>query len=152
MGLKCVSSIRRFLIDDSVKDLLLPISSHSLTTATVSSWVHLIMSSNLSRKFQTLLQDLFSWHPTTTKHLSRKNCTGFPFQNILKVTCVYFIAINGSGPAYFSELLHVYTLSHTLLFFRHPHAENPEIHTQDSWLSHLLLLWTPRLQFTPTRH
>ena len=31
-----------------------------------------------------------------------------------KVTCVYFIAINGSGPAYFSELLHVYTLSHTL--------------------------------------
>ena len=31
--------------------LLLPISSHDLTTATVSSWVHLILSSNLRRKF-----------------------------------------------------------------------------------------------------
>ena len=50
--------------------LLLPISFHGLTTATVSSLVHLILSSNLSRKFKTLLQDLFSWHPvTTTQHL-----------------------------------------------------------------------------------
>ena len=41
--------------------LLLSISSHGLTTATVSSWVHLILSSNLARKFGTLLlQDLFS--------------------------------------------------------------------------------------------
>ena len=50
--------------------LLLPISSHGLTTATVSSWVYLILSSNLYRKFKTLLQVLFSWHPvTTTQHL-----------------------------------------------------------------------------------
>ena len=46
---------------------------HGLTTATVSLWVHLILSSNLSRKFRTLLQDLFSWHPViTTQHLSWK--------------------------------------------------------------------------------
>ena len=45
---------------------LLPVSSHGLTTETVSSWVHLILSSNLSRKFRTLLQDSFSWHPATT--------------------------------------------------------------------------------------
>ena len=96
--------------------LLLPISSHGLTTASVSSWVHLILSSNLSRKFRTLLQDLFSWHPiTTTLHLSRKNCTGFPFQNVLSIkSLVCFSAINGSGPAYLSKLLHVYTPSHTL--------------------------------------
>ena len=64
--------------------LLLPISSHGLTTATVSSWVHLILSSSLSIKFRTLLQDLFSWHPvTTTQHLSWKNCTGkWEFQNV----------------------------------------------------------------------
>ena len=31
-----------------------------------------------------------------------------------KVACMCFSAINGSGPAYLSELLHVYTLSHTL--------------------------------------
>ena len=64
------------------------VSSHGLTIATVSLWVHLILSSNLSRKFKTLLQDSFSWHPvTTTQHLSWKNCTGFPFQNVL--SCLY---------------------------------------------------------------
>ena len=93
------------------------ISSIRSTTATVSSWVHLILSSNLTRKLKTLLQDLFSWHPaTSTQHLSWKNCTGFPFQNIInyKVACMCFIDINGSGPAYLSELLHVYTPSRTL--------------------------------------
>ena len=66
--------------------LLLPIFYHSSTTATVSPWVHLILSSNLSRKFKTLLQDLFSWHPTTsTQHLSWKNCIGFPFKNLLNI-------------------------------------------------------------------
>ena len=48
-------------------------NQHGFTTATVSSWVHLIPSSNLRRKFKTLLQDSFSWHPaTTTQHLSWK--------------------------------------------------------------------------------
>ena len=73
---KHISSVRRFLTKTQPRLLLIPISSHGLTTATVSSWVHVILSSNLSRKFRTL----FSWHPvTTTQHLSWKNCTGFPF-------------------------------------------------------------------------
>ena len=96
--------------------LYIYISSHGLTTATVCSWVHLILSSNLSRKFRILLQDLFSWHPvTTTQHLSWKNCTGFPFQNVLSIkshACVSVRTISVS--AYLSELLHVYTTSHTL--------------------------------------
>ena len=60
--LKRISSICRFLMSLKMQPrlLLLPISSHGLTTATVSSWVHLILSSNLYRKFRTLLQDLFS--------------------------------------------------------------------------------------------
>ena len=117
--------------------LLLPIFSHGLTTATVSSWVHLILSSNLYRKFRTLLQDLFSCHPVTTaQHLSWKNCTGFPFQNVLSIKS--------------AACLH--SVSYTTLFFWNPHAGNPTIQTQDSRLSHLLLLWTPHLEFTPTRH
>ena len=55
-----------FSVKTQPRLLLLPISFHGLTTATVSSWVHLILSSNLSRKFRTLLQDLFSWHRVTT--------------------------------------------------------------------------------------
>ena len=81
---------------------------------TVSVWVHLILSSNLFRKFWTLLQDLSCWHPvTTTQHLSWK--TALASQRIKhKVACICFSAINGSGPAYLSELLHVYTPSPTL--------------------------------------
>ena len=70
------------------------ISSHSSTTATVSSWVHLILSSNLSRKFKTLLQDLFSWHPaTSTQHLSWKNCAGFPLQNIWNINSLVCVSV-----------------------------------------------------------
>ena len=98
--------------------LLLPTSFHGLTTATVSLWVHLILSSNLSRKFRTLLQDLFSWHPViTTQHLSwKKKLHWLPISEHIKykVACMCFSAINSSGPAYLSELLHVYTPSRTL--------------------------------------
>ena len=97
--------------------LLLPISFHGLTTATVSSWAHLILSSNLSRKFRTLLQDLFPWHPvTTTQYLSWKKLRWLPISERIKykVACMCFSAINGSGPAYLSELLHVYSPSRTL--------------------------------------
>ena len=38
-----------------------------------------------------------------------------------------------------------------VFFFGHSHADNPAIQTQDSWLLHFLLLWTPHLEFTPTR-
>ena len=45
----------------------------------------------------------------------------------------------------------LHSVSCTALFFWHPHAENPAIQMQDSWLSHVLLLWTPHLEFIPTR-
>ena len=76
------------------QDWLFPISSHNLTITTVSSRVHLILSSNLYRKFKTLLQDSFSWHlPTNTKHLSWKNCTGFPFQNVLSIKSLVRVSV-----------------------------------------------------------
>jgi len=52
-------------------------------------------------------------------------------------------------PLWTAACLH--SVSYTTLFFWHTHAGNPTIQTQDSWLSHLLLLWTPHLEFTPTR-
>ena len=74
--------------------LLFPLSSHGLTTATVSSWVYLLLSSNLSRKFKTLLQESFSWPPvTTTQHLSWKNCTGCPFQNVLSIKSLVCVSV-----------------------------------------------------------
>ena len=65
-----------------------------------------------------------------------ENCTGFPLQNVLSInSLVCFSAINGSGPAYLSELLHVYTPSHTLYFSSDTlMLNNPTIQTQDSQL------------------
>ena len=96
--------------------LLLPVSSYSLSTATVFSWVHLILSSNLSRKSKTLLQNSFSWWvPPPLNTSPGKNALASHFRCIrYKVACMCFSAIIGSGPAYLSELLHVYTTSRTL--------------------------------------
>ena len=72
------------------------------------------------QKIQNFAASLFSRHlATNTQNLSWKNCTGFQFQDVLnfKKSCLYAFqccSINGSGPAYLSELLHVYTLSCTL--------------------------------------
>ena len=144
------SSVCRFLTEDAGKTLVPSYISHGWTTATVSSWVHLILSSNHSRKFKTLLQDLFSWHPATTTQHFWKNCTGFPFQNIL-VTYMYFCAINGSGLAYLSELLHVYIPSCTLCCSSDTCLLKVQQYKCKTHGIHTLLLWSPHLEFTPTR-
>ena len=121
-----------------------PASSHVLITVTVSSWAHPILSSNLSRKFKTLLQDSSSWTPRhhhSTPLLKKLHWLPISERIKYKVACMCFHAINGSGPTYLSEL-----------FFGFPHAQNPTIQTQDSRLSHFHLLWTLCLEFTPTRH
>ena len=99
--------------------LLLPISSHGLTTATVSSWVHLILPSNLYRKFRTLLQEhvlMAPRHHHSTPLLEKLHWLPISERIKYKVACMCFSAINGSCPAYLSELLHVYTPSRTLRF------------------------------------
>ena len=91
------------------------------------------------------------WHPVTTTllvhfswgkkmlWLSIRKCIKY------KVACMCFNAINGSGPAYLSELLHVYTPSRTLRSSSDTHMLKLQ---QDSWLSHFLLLCTPHLENT----
>ena len=105
--LKRISSIRRFLAEDTNKTCYLYILSwldycNCLLMGTPNSVIQPL------QKIQNLLQDLFSW----------KICTGFPFQNTLSIkllgNCMCFSAINGSGLAYLSELLHAYTPSRSL--------------------------------------
>ena len=64
------------------------------------------------------------WHPvTTTLHVyfswKTDKLLWLPIRKHIKykVACMCFSVINGSGPAYLSELLHVYTLSRTLCSF-----------------------------------
>ena len=97
--------------------LLLPISSHGLTTATVSSWVHLILPSNLYRKFKKFaarLVLLAPRHHHSTPLLQKLHWLPISERIKYKVACKCFGAINSSGSAYLSELLHVYTPSRTL--------------------------------------
>ena len=49
-----------------------------------------------------------------------------------KVACMCFSAMNGYGPAYLSEPLHVYTPSRTVRSSDTRNAENPTTQTQDS--------------------
>ena len=61
-----------------------------------------------------------------------------------RATCLltYFSVINGSGPAYLSELLHVMSIhpvSYTPLYLWHPHAKDGAVYSQGSWLLHFLV-------------
>ena len=106
--LKHISSIHRFLTEDATKTLVtFYIFSHGLITAAVSSWAHPNLSSNLSRKFRTLLQDSSSWHLLQKLHWH-------PISECIKYKvacmCFQFHAINGSGPTQLSEPLHIICL------------------------------------------
>ena len=116
--LKRISSIRRFLTEDAAKTLVTSciISRlnycNCLLMGTPNSVIQPLQK---IQNFAARLVLLAPHHHHSTP-LVEKNCTGFPFQSVLrnKVACMCFSAISGSGPAYLSELLHVYTPSHTL--------------------------------------
>ena len=69
-----------------------------------------------------------------------------------KVACMCFHAINGSGPTYLSELLHIYTPSRTLRSSSDSRMLKIQQYKRKTRLSHFHLLWTLCLEFTPTRH
>ena len=56
-------------------------------------------------------------HQHSTPFLKKLHWLSFSEHIKYKVTCMYFNAINGSGPAYLSELLHIYSVLYTSLFF-----------------------------------
>ena len=99
--------------------LLLPISSHGLTTATVSSWVHLTLSSSLSKKQSKLCCKTrsFGIPPRHSTPLEKLHWLPISERIKYKVSYICFSAINDSGPHYLSELLYVYTPSRTLRSF-----------------------------------
>ena len=88
-----------------------PISSHGLIAVTVSLWANSILSSNLSKKFKTLLPLMAPCHHHSTPLLQKLHWLPISECIKYKVACMYFHAINGSDPPYLSELLHIYTPS-----------------------------------------
>ena len=69
-----------------------------------------------------------------------------------KVACLCFSAVNGSGSAYLSELLHVYNPSRTLRSSSDTRMLKIQQNKRKTHgFLHFLLLWTPHLEFTPTK-
>ena len=101
-----------------VSTLLTPLPvSCPLTTPHHYTWVHLILSSNLSRKFRNFaarLVLLAPRHHHSTPLLEKLHWLPILERIKYKVVCMCFSAINGSGSAYLSELLHVYAPFRTL--------------------------------------
>ena len=113
----CISSVCRFLTEDETK---------TLVTSYILSWLDycncLLMGTPNSviqplqkiQNFAARLVLLAPRHHHSTPLLEKLHWLPISEHTKYKVTCKYFSAISGSGPAYLSELLHVYTPSHTL--------------------------------------
>ena len=69
--LKCISSIRRFLTEDAAKTCYFLYPLTAVTTATVSSWVHLIQPLQKIQNFATRLVLLAPRHHHSTRLLEK---------------------------------------------------------------------------------
>ena len=106
--LKLISSIRRFLTEDATKTLVTSyiLSQLDYCNCLLMGTPNSPENSELCCKTCSLgtpspLLEKLHWLPIS-------ECIEY------KVACMHFCAINGSGPAYLSELLHVYIPSRTL--------------------------------------
>ena len=149
--LKRISSIRRFLTEDTAKTL---VTSYILSRLDYCNCLlmgtpnSVIQPLQKIQNFAARLVLLAPHHHHSTPLLEKLHWLSISLKSRLYVSQCY---------KWFWSCLSLWTaaclhsISYTTLFFWHPHAGNPTIQTQDSWLPHLLLLWTPHLEFTPTR-
>ena len=122
--LQLISSIRRFLTEDATKTF---VSSYILSRLDYCNCLRMgtpnsdIQPLQKIQNFAARLVLLASRHHHATPLLEKLHWLSISERIKYKVACIMcFSAINGSGPAYLSELLHVYTPSCTLstmLFF-----------------------------------
>ena len=115
--LKRISSIRRFLTEDAAKTL---VTSYILSRLDYCSC--LLMGTPNSviqplQKIQNFAARLVLFAPCHhhSTPLQEKNCTGFPFQNVLSIKLLVCVSVLKMVLILLiSEPLHVYTLFHTL--------------------------------------
>ena len=115
--LKRISSIRRFLTEDATKTL---VTSYILSRLDYCNCLlmgtpnSVIQPLQKIQNFAARLVLLAPRHHHATPLLEKLHWLPISERIKYKVACMCFSAINGSGPAYLSELLHVYTPSRTL--------------------------------------
>ena len=115
--LKRISSICRFLTEDATKTL---VTSYILSRLDYCNCLlmgtpnSVIQPLQKIQNFAARLVLLAPRHHHATPLLEKLHWLPISERIKYKVACMCFGAINGSGPAYLSELLHVYTPSRTL--------------------------------------
>ena len=117
--LKRISSIGRFLTEDATKTL---VTSYILSRLDYCNCLlmgtpnSVIQPLQKIQNFAARLVLLAPRHHHATPLLEKQQLYWLPISERIKyeVACMCFSAINGSGPAYLSQLLHVYTPSGTL--------------------------------------
>ena len=114
--LKRISSIRRFLTEDTTKTL---VTSYILSRLDYCNCLlmgtpnSVIQPLQKIQNFATRLVLLAPRHHHSTPLLEKLHWLPISERIKYKVTCMCFSAINGSGPAYLSELLHVWKSNNT---------------------------------------
>ena len=112
-----ISLIHRFLTEDATKTL---VTSYILSQLDYCNCLLMGTPNSVIQPLQTIqnfaarLVLLAPRHHHSTPLLEKLLWLPISEHIKYKVTCMCFSAINGSGPAYLSELLHIYTLSRTL--------------------------------------
>ena len=115
--LKRISSIRRFLTKDATKTL---VTSYILSRLDYCNCLlmgtpdSVIQPLQKIQNFSARLVLLVPRHHHSTPLLEKLHWRPISESIKYKVACMCFSAISGSGPAYLSELLHVFTPSRTL--------------------------------------
>ena len=115
--LKRISSIRRFLTEDATKTI---VTSYILSRLDYCNCLlmgtpnSVIQPLQKIQNFAARLVLLAPRHHHATPLLEKLHWLPISERIKYKVACMCFSTINGSGPAYLSELLHVYTPSRTL--------------------------------------
>ena len=109
--LKRISSIRRFLNEDATKTL---VASYILSRLDYCNYLLMGIPNSVIQPLQKILNFAAISHHHSTPLLEKLHRLPISERIKYKAACMCFSAINGSGPAYFSELLHVYIPSRTL--------------------------------------
>ncbi|WP_419615719.1 reverse transcriptase family protein [Thiolapillus sp.] len=115
--LKRISSIRRFLTEDATKTL---VTSYILSRLDYCNCLlmgapnSVIQPLQKVQNFAARLILMAPRHHHSTPLLKKLHWLPISERIKYKVACMCFHAINGSGPTYLSELLHIYTPSRTL--------------------------------------
>ena len=115
--LKSINSIRRFLTEDAAKTL---VTSHILSRLDYCNCLLMGTPNSVIKPLQKILNFaarlvfLEPRHHHSTPLQEKLHWLPISERIKYKVACMCFSAINGTGPAYLSELLHVYTRSRAL--------------------------------------